>query len=85
MQAILFIEKNFPLIIQKVDLPLDDVILRNKTSNYPDQGSRYFIPDYITTSGDPYGWLILKEEDFLSRFTLDQSGVGYRFVDITRK
>lgn len=85
MQAVLFVPENFPLILERMGIP-KDMELRVKDTSRDFSENFYFIPEYITKEGRPYGsWCALGQKAMDEEFDYDKEMIKSQFVDISRK
>lgn len=84
MKAVLFTQENLHLIITEMKIDLNEAMYREHKQTSPND-TYYFVPDYINSRGETFGWVLIHESVLQRDFTYNADWIKTRFVTITRK
>lgn len=85
MKAVLFVPDNYPHVINEMNLPTFERLVRTKRSEHKKTANFYFIPSYVNADGDITSWIAMQEDRFRAMFDYDDKLIQTQFVPITRK
>lgn len=85
MRAVLFVPDNYQHILTAMQVSAFEGLVRTKNSAQQPAGVYYFIPNFVSESGDIFPWVAMPEDQFRRTFSFDEDKIQTQFVQITRK
>jgi len=80
MKAILFSPNNIELILAEVGVSPDAA--PRVFSRTPSSQEYAFIPEYVSSDGLPYGWVMLEMSWLKENYAFDALSIGHKFVHL---